>query len=144
MWPSLEGCKRVRAGSLIHQTFAGDEPGGQERDTTAIQVSCKILSRGRRRGAYTGYYASTFLPSGNKNVGCAFFRVNFRKRVFAISNLLYLSIHLTSGYAIWAINRRYVVGEECYSHGWNILPAGNVRPIGFVRRSGETRWLPEG
>lgn len=46
--------------------FAGDEPGSQEGDSTAIQVSCKILSRRRRRGTDTRHYAATFLPSGKK------------------------------------------------------------------------------
>lgn len=33
---------------LTRQTFAGDEPGGQEGNATAIQVPCKILSGGCR------------------------------------------------------------------------------------------------
>lgn len=46
--------------------FAGDEPGSQEGDSTAVQIPCKILSRGRRRGTDTRYHTSTFLSTGEK------------------------------------------------------------------------------
>jgi len=67
--------------------FAGDEPRGQEGDSTAVQIPCKILSRRRRRRIDTRYYAATFLPSGKKLLFTQSFRVSL-----SLSLSLYLSI----------------------------------------------------
>lgn len=58
--------------SLIFSMFAGDEPRSQEGDSTAVQVSCKILSRRRRRGTDTRHYAATFLSPGKKIIILSF------------------------------------------------------------------------
>jgi len=75
--------------------FAGDEPRGQEGDSTAVQIPCKILSRRRRRRIDTRYYAATFLPSGKK-LFTQSFRVSLSLSLsLSLTLFIYLAISIT-------------------------------------------------